>query len=81
MQNKAYRIERYQEIALQSAIINTRLSRNRLGSKFRKCLYEAAEEYFGVTKDLSQTGGKFQPNHLLTSFVLYNKTHWISQNL
>jgi type III restriction enzyme len=73
VQNKAYRVERYLEIALQSAFINTRLSRNRLGSKFRKCLYEAAEEYFGVTTDPSLTGGKtieeFNKERLAATFI------------
>ncbi len=73
VQNKANRIEQYQKIALQSAFINTRLDRNRLGSKFRKCLYEAAEEYFGVTKDLSQTDGntlvEFNKERLEATFV------------
>jgi type III restriction enzyme len=73
VQNKACRVERYQEIALQSAFINTGLIRNRLGSKFRKCLYEAAEEYFGVTKDPSQTGGKtieeFNKERLAATFI------------
>lgn len=49
VQNKAIRIPDYQPVALASYFINTRLIRNRLGSKFRKCLYEAAEEFFGVT--------------------------------
>ncbi len=48
-QNKAIRIKNYREIALQSYFINTRLTRNRLGSKFRPCLYQAAEEYLGVS--------------------------------
>jgi len=73
VQNKAYRVQHYQDIALQSAFINTRLSRNRLGSKFRKCFYEAAEQYFGVTTDPSQTGGKtieeFNKNRLSATFV------------
>lgn len=73
VQNKAHRVERYQELALQSAFINTRLSRNRLSSKFRKCLYGAAEEYFGVTKDPSQTGNKtfeeFNKEKLAANYV------------
>lgn len=55
VQNKAYRIDSYNEIALNSAFINTRLHRNRLGSKFRKCLYEAAEEYFNLSFDPEKT--------------------------
>lgn len=57
VQNKAYRVERYKEIALESSFINTRLTRNRLGSIFRKCIYEAAEEYLGLTRDPVSTGG------------------------
>jgi type III restriction enzyme len=56
VQNKAFRIDSYNEIALTSAFINTRLTRNRLGSKFRKCLYEAAEGYFNVTLDPEKAG-------------------------
>jgi type III restriction enzyme len=52
VQNTAKRIENYQEIALDSSFINTRLTRNRLSSRFRKCVYEAAENYFGFSRDL-----------------------------
>jgi len=55
VQNTAKRIDEYQEIQLNSAFINTRLTRNRLSSKFRKCMYEAAEEYFGLSRDLEVT--------------------------
>ncbi len=58
VQNKAIRVQHYKAIALRSSYINTRLNRNRLGSKFRRSLYEAAEEYFGVTLDPSKTGGE-----------------------
>jgi len=56
VQNKACRIDRYNEIALNSYFINTRINRNRLGSKFRKCLYESAEEYFNLTLDTEKAG-------------------------
>lgn len=56
VQNKAVRIEQYKATGLRSAYINTRLTRNRLGSKFRFCLYEAAAEYFGVTLDPEKAG-------------------------
>jgi len=56
VQNIAKRIDNYQDLTLKSFYINTRLNRNRLGSKFRKCLYEAAEDYFNVTRDVSKTG-------------------------
>lgn len=55
VQNIAKRIDDYQEIQLNSAFINTRLTRNRLSSKFRKCMYQAAEEYFGLSRDLAVT--------------------------
>lgn len=55
VQNTAKRIDGYQEIQLNSSFINTRLIRNRLSSKFRKCMYEAAEEYFGLSRDLAVT--------------------------
>ncbi|MGB5981998.1 MAG: DEAD/DEAH box helicase family protein [Nonlabens sp.] len=51
VQNVATRIDIYQEITLDSSFVNTRLTRNRLSSKFRKCTYEAAEDYFGFTRD------------------------------
>ncbi|MCB9191506.1 MAG: DEAD/DEAH box helicase family protein [Flavobacteriales bacterium] len=73
VQNKAYRIDRYRDIALQSAFINTRLTRNRLGSTFRRCLYEAAEEYFGLTRDASATGGltteEYNKKQLTAKFI------------
>lgn len=56
VQNKAIRIQNYNAVGLRSYYINTRLSRNRLGSKFRKCLYEAAEEFFEVTLDPEKAG-------------------------
>lgn len=52
VQNMALRIEAYNELNLKSFFINTRLTRNRLGSKFRLCLYESAEEVFDVTRDI-----------------------------
>ena len=55
VQNTARRIDDYQELNLNSAFVNTRLTRNRLSSKFRKCMYEAAEEYFGLSRDLEVT--------------------------
>lgn len=73
VQNKATRIAEYQEIALDSSFINTRLTRNRLSSNFRKCLYEAAEEYFGLTRDPSETGGltieEYNKNQLASKFI------------
>lgn len=51
VQNTAKRIDSYEEIALDSTFINTRLTRNRLSSKFRKCVYQAAEDYFSLSRD------------------------------
>jgi type III restriction enzyme len=54
VQNKATRIESYEPINLPSYFINTRLKRNRLGSKFKKCFNEVAEEFFNITLDFSK---------------------------
>ncbi|RYF87822.1 MAG: restriction endonuclease subunit R, partial [Chitinophagaceae bacterium] len=56
VQNKALRKPEYSSIALTSYFINTRLTRNRLSSKFRRCLFDAAEEFFGLTKDPETSG-------------------------
>ena len=56
VQNKAFRIANYAPVGLRSAYINTRLNRNRLSSKFRKCLFEAAEELWGVTQEMEVAG-------------------------
>jgi len=58
VQNKSNRIESYKSITLQSAFINTRLIRNRLGSKFRKCFFEAAQDYLNVTFENETTQGE-----------------------
>ncbi|RMG69581.1 MAG: restriction endonuclease subunit R [Bacteroidetes bacterium] len=58
VQNKAYRVAHYADLGLPSAYLNTRLVRNRLSSKFRKCLYEAAEAYLGVSRDPDVTGSE-----------------------
>lgn len=50
--NRARRIENYHSINLTSNYINTRVHRNRLGSKFRKSLYEVAQDLWGITRDL-----------------------------
>lgn len=56
VQNKATRIPHYNAINLRSYYINTRLSRNRLSSKFRRCFFEAAEAFFDVTLDPEKAG-------------------------
>ncbi len=50
--NKAYRRESYQAVQLRSAYINTQIVRNRLGSAFRRTLYECAEGHWGVNLDM-----------------------------
>ncbi len=76
VQNKAIRIQHYKALALRSYFINTRLTRNRLSSKFRRCLYEAAEEYFGVTMNMEKAGteGLFSYNskQLQSKFIEIN---------
>jgi len=57
VQNIAVRVPRYEQMTLNSYFVNTRLSRNRLSSKFRRCLYEAAERKFSVTRSLGDTEG------------------------
>jgi len=54
--NRALRIENYQTVNLQSTYINTRILRNRLGSKFRKAIYEVAEKYWGLSRELQDEG-------------------------
>lgn len=54
--NKAVRIDNYQSVNLQSSFINTRVVRNRLGSKFRKTLYEVAERNWNLSKDIDVEG-------------------------
>jgi len=57
IQNKAKRIESYQEIALKSFYVNSKIVRNRLGSDFRKAFYASAGTNWDVTLDPSQTTG------------------------
>jgi len=76
VQNRAVRIENYSNIELRSYFINTRLTRNRLGSRFRSCLYKAAEEYLGITMDMTKAGSKgiitYNNEQLLSKFVKTN---------
>lgn len=53
--NTARRIEDYKPVHLDSTYINSRIVRNRLGSKFRLALYQAAEELWGVSRDITDT--------------------------
>ena len=62
VQNKAIRVQHYKSVGLTSYYINTRLNRNRLGSKFRKCLYEAAEEFFDVSANPEKSGNESLPS-------------------
>jgi type III restriction enzyme len=50
--NKAIRKEQYAAANLTSTYYNTRLVRNRLGSKFKRALYNMAEKHWGFTRDL-----------------------------
>lgn len=50
--NKAIRKENYAAVNLTSTYYNTRLVRNRLGSKFKRALYNVAEKHWGFTRDL-----------------------------
>lgn len=76
VQNRAVRVEYYKSVALPSYYINTRLTRNRLSSRFRRCLYEAVEDFFGVTLDPEKAGeqGIFQFNgkQLRSKFIELN---------
>ncbi|MCX6309979.1 MAG: DEAD/DEAH box helicase family protein [Bacteroidia bacterium] len=54
--NKSTRIENYKMVNLQSTFMNTRLVRNRLGSTFRKTLYEVAEKIWDISRDLETEG-------------------------
>lgn len=60
--NRAKRKEPHKPVILKSSYINTRLIRNRLGSKFRLALYQAAEKMWGINRDLSETI-IFEHNH------------------
>jgi type III restriction enzyme len=53
--NRAIRKPDYEPVQLSSSFINTQLVRNRLGSTFRKALYQTAEKLWGVTRDLEDT--------------------------
>lgn len=53
--NKAVRIEQYMPANLTSTFYNTRLVRNRLGSKFRRALYTVAERHWGLSRDLDDS--------------------------
>jgi type III restriction enzyme len=76
VQNKATRIPNYDPVNLKSYFINTRLTRNRLSSQFRKCFYDAAEEFFGVTLTLNDVndGGLYHFNieKLIQKFIATN---------
>lgn len=50
--NKAVRRQNYTAANLTSTYYNSRLVRNRLGSKFRKSLYAVAEQYWSFSRDV-----------------------------
>lgn len=76
VQNKAIRVQHYKAVELRSYYINTRLTRNRLGSKFRKCLYEAIDEYFDVSLDPAKAVGEglyhYNAKQLQVKFIELN---------
>src|SRR5581483_2219791 len=76
VQNKAIRIAGYKPIELRSAYINAILTRNRLSSTFRRCFYQAAEEYLAVTQDVEIAGSKslfhYNAERLKEKFVELN---------
>lgn len=53
--NRARRIEKYKPVQLMSSYVNARIIRNRLGSKFRIALFETAEKFWGVTREVGST--------------------------
>ncbi len=52
---RAVRKADYQPVLLESTFINTRIDRNRLGSKFRLALYQAAEALWAVHRDFGSS--------------------------
>jgi len=54
--NRALRKSDYLPVELHSTYINQRIVRNRLGSKFRLALYEAAEKMWSVVKPVGMIG-------------------------
>ena len=52
--NKATRIENYKSVNLQSTYYNTRLVRNRLGSKFKRSLYTISENLLDFTREFEK---------------------------
>lgn len=71
--NKARRKSGYKEVVLNSTYINTRIVRNRLGSKFRPAMFQVAERIWNVSKDLS-SGDIFLENRqkLIENFLDLN---------
>ena len=68
--NKARRKEDYKEVFLNSTYINTRIVRNRLGSKFRLALYETAEKLWLVTRELKEEGVfEYNRERLIENFI------------
>jgi type III restriction enzyme len=54
--NRSLRIENHKAVNLQSAYINTRIIRNRLGAQYRKSMYKVAEQLWGLTRELGDIG-------------------------
>lgn len=68
--NRAVRIDNYQSVNLQSSFINTRVVRNRLGSRFRKTLYEIAERNWNLSKDIDVEGVSARNRHQLQTRLI-----------
>jgi len=73
---RATRIPKYTSIALRTAYVNTGVVRNRLSSKFRRCLFQAAEELFGVTQEMERAGAEglqhYNARQLKSKFIELN---------
>ncbi|HEY5589568.1 MAG TPA: DEAD/DEAH box helicase family protein [Paludibacter sp.] len=68
--NKAIRKEQYTSVNLTSTYYNTRLVRNRLGSKFRRALYNVAERFWGFTRDLDNDDFYMRNRNVLESRMI-----------
>lgn len=69
--DRAFRIKDYVNVNLQSTYYNTKLYRNRLGSKFKKVLYAVAEKFWGINRELV-VGGFFDINRQILASRMIN---------
>ncbi|WP_247236433.1 DEAD/DEAH box helicase [Telluribacter sp. SYSU D00476] len=68
--DRAVRKPDYRPVLLESSFINTRIDRNRLGSKFRLALYQTAEALWGVHRDLSRSDYTDESRQKLTEKLI-----------